>query len=173
MLIQLWLQIQIQLKLQAYKLQCWLDSLWLSAIVALIADYSRVWIAEFSRQAEVWPGPRVNFKYHEEIGIFCKNGRPGIEPAIPHMSGGCTTDTLECGKTVVISGGNFLLPSDPLVSTLNTKNRNFLGLNPAVSKNLNIFLIFPEFLLSKNVYKRLKLVFLSWKIWKKNFFENP
>ena len=25
---------------------------------------------------------RVNFKYHEEIGVFCKNGRPGLEPAI-------------------------------------------------------------------------------------------
>ena len=25
---------------------------------------------------------RVNFKYHEEIGVFCKNGPPGLEPAI-------------------------------------------------------------------------------------------
>ena len=30
---------------------------------------------------------------------------------------------LECGKSVVLSGGHFVLPSDPLDSTLNTKNR--------------------------------------------------
>ena len=28
---------------------------------------------------------QVNFKYHEEIGVFCKNGRPGLEPAISRV----------------------------------------------------------------------------------------
>ena len=38
-----------------------------------------------ARQFAVWVGLQVNFKYHEEIGDFCKNGRLGLEPAISRM----------------------------------------------------------------------------------------
>ena len=38
--------------------------------------------------------PQVNFKYHEEIGVFCKRAPPGFEPAISRMPGGCSTITL-------------------------------------------------------------------------------
>ena len=66
--------------------------------------------------------------------------------------------SLKNGKIVVISGSHFALPTDHLDSTLNTKNRNFLGSNLANSQNWNIFSFLFLIFISKNVYKRLKLL---------------
>ena len=42
-----------------------------------------------ARQAVVWLGLQVNFKYHEIIKFFRKNAPPGIDPAIPWVGGEC------------------------------------------------------------------------------------
>ena len=38
-----------------------------------------------ARQAVVWLGLQVNFKYHEIIKFFRKNAPPGIDPAISRV----------------------------------------------------------------------------------------
>ena len=42
-----------------------------------------------ARQAVVWLGLQVNFKYHEIMKFFRKNAPPGIEPAIPQVGDEC------------------------------------------------------------------------------------
>ena len=42
-----------------------------------------------ARQAVVWLGLQVNFKYHEIMKFFRKNAPPVIEPAIPQVGDEC------------------------------------------------------------------------------------
>ena len=45
-----------------------------------------IWILLKRPPFAVWPGPHIEIKSHEIIGVFCKMRRPGIEPVIPRTA---------------------------------------------------------------------------------------